>query len=179
MTFVGVVPGPGRVPAGVGVGVRLPLIAPTGAAVIAHRDPRTQHVWLESSRTVGRSVLDDVLSQARQTGVTVFGVGDSDPEVLDVLAEVAGLLAEHPRRGGLRRRVFELLTGLSGHPYTAGQLGTPGDLSVSYLSAPVFDADGFAVYELQIGPLRAAVSPTERERYIDEITAAAGRLSAR
>lgn len=35
--------------------------------------------------------------------------GDSNPEVFDVLGEVAELLAEHPPRGALHQRAFGLL----------------------------------------------------------------------
>src|SRR5690625_2864658 len=54
LSFLTLVRGRGRIPAGVGVGVRLPLIAPVGATVIAHRDAQTQRAWLESANGVGR-----------------------------------------------------------------------------------------------------------------------------
>jgi DNA-binding IclR family transcriptional regulator len=178
LTFLSVAVGRERFPAGVDVGVRLPLIAPVGAAVIAHRDPRAQREWLQSG-AVNRPVLADMLAQVRQSGVAVFGMGNADPQMLNVLAEVAELLAEHPRRAMLRQRVFEMLIGLSGHPYSARQLASSNDLSVGYLAAPVFDEDGHAAYELQLGPLRTAVSPAERDSYMREIKATAARLSAR
>jgi len=176
LSFLTLVRGRGRIPAGVGVGVRLPLIAPVGATVIAHRDVRARQAWLESAHGVGRDVLDDVLDQVRQHGVVVFGLGGPGLEALDVLAEVVDLLAEHPRRVALRQRVFELLTGVNGNPYTAEQLATTQPLSVSYLAAPVFDK-GEPTYELQLGPLRRDVSAAERDRYIREIRATAQQLS--
>lgn len=176
LSFLTLVRGRGRIPAGVGVGVRLPLIAPVGATVIAHRDVRARQAWLESAHGVGRDVLDDVLDQVRQHGVVVFGLGGPGLEALDVLAEVVDLLAEHPRRAALRQRVFELLTGVNGNPYTAEQLATTQPLSVSYLAAPVFDK-GEPTYELQLGPLRRDVSAAERDRYIREIRATAQQLS--
>lgn len=177
LSFLTLVRGHGRIPAGVGVGVRLPLIAPVGATAIAHRDAQARQAWLESAQTVGRDVLDDVLAQVRQNGVVVFGLGGPGLEALDVLAEVVELLAEHPRRVALRQRVFELLTGVNGNPYTAKQLASPKALSVSYLAAPVFD-NGEATYELQLGPLRREVSAAERDRYIGEIRATAQQLSS-
>lgn len=176
LSFLTLVRGRGRIPAGVGVGVRLPLIAPVGATVIAHRDVRARQAWLGSAHGVGRDVLDDVLDQVRQNGVVVFGLGGPGLEALDVLAEVVDLLAEHPRRVALRQRVFELLTGVNGNPYTAEQLATTQPLSVSYLAAPVFDK-GEPTYELQLGPLRRDVSAAERDRYIREIRATAQQLS--
>jgi DNA-binding IclR family transcriptional regulator len=177
LSFLTVVRGMGRIPAGVGAGVRLPLLAPVAAAVIAHHDAQAQRTWLASAQNDSREALDGVLSQARQSGVVVFGLGGADPEALDVLAEVAELLAEHPRRAALRQRVFQMLAGLNGNPYTTKELATSQALSVSYLTAPVFDT-GQAVYELQLGPLRAAVSAPERNRYIREIRATAEKLSS-
>jgi DNA-binding IclR family transcriptional regulator len=178
LSFLTVVRGRGRIPAGVDVGVRLPLVAPVAAAVIAHHDAQAQRMWLASAQNDSREALDDVLSQARQSGVVVFGLGGAaDPEALDVLAEVVELLAEHPRRAALRQRVFGLLAGLNGNPYTAAELATSQALSVSYLTAPVFNT-GQAVYELQLGPLRGAVSAPERNRYIREIRATAEKLSS-
>ncbi|BBZ15253.1 IclR family transcriptional regulator [Mycobacterium branderi] len=178
MTFLSVVRGQGRVPPGVGAGVRLPLTAPVGAAVIAHRDARTRKRWLASAPTSLRPAFEDVLSQVRTRGVAVFGLGESDPKVLDVLGEVAELLAEHPRRVALRQQVFELLIGLGANPYTVDQLATRKRLSVGYLIAPVFNADGQAAYELQLGPLQSSASAAERKRYIDEVWATAAKLSA-
>jgi hypothetical protein len=144
---------------------------------MAHRDAQAQRAWLASAQGVSREVLDDVLCQVQQKGVAVFGQGGADPEALDVLAAVVELLAEHPRRTALRQRVFELLTGLNGNPYTAKQLATAKALSVSYLAAPVFDR-GEAVCELQLGPLQGAVSAADRKRYIREIRATAEKLSS-
>lgn len=177
LSFLTLVRGRGRIPAGVGVGVRLPLLAPVGATAIAHRDAHARQAWLDSAQGVGRDVLDDVLAQVRRNGVVVFGLGGPGLEALDVLGEVVELLAEHPRRTALRQRVFELLTGVNGNPYTAEQLATPEPLSVSYLAAPVFE-NGEATYELQLGPLRRDVSAAERGRYIREIRATAGQLSS-
>ncbi|TAM64845.1 helix-turn-helix domain-containing protein [Mycobacterium sp.] len=177
MTFLGVVGGQGLIPPGVGVGVRLPLIAPVGAAVIAHRDTQARTAWLASTPAARRPVYQDVLTQVRRNGVAVFGLGDSDPEVLNVLGEIAELLAEHPQRSALRQRVFELLIGLGANPYTAQQLTTTKPLSVSYLIAPVFNADGRAVYELQLGPLRSSVTAAERKRFVGELRATATELS--
>lgn len=176
LTFLEVIRGLGQIPGGVEIGFRLPLQAPAGVAVIAHRDPQVQRAWLDTAPTEYRPAIEDALAQVRGTGAAVFGLGESDPAVLDVLGEVAELLAEHPRRGALRRRVFGMLTGIGGSPYTAKQLGTSEPLSVSYLTAPVFDGER-AVYELQLGPLRPAVGSDERAHYIDELITTAKALS--
>ncbi|MGV0770690.1 helix-turn-helix domain-containing protein [Mycobacterium syngnathidarum] len=176
LTFLHVVPGQGQIPAGVQAGVRLPLVAPVGVAVMAQRERDAQDAWLAASRTVSRPLLEDVLSQVRRSGVAIFGLGDSDPEMLTVLGEVVELLAEHPMRTELRHRALGLLVGLSGHPYTAEQLAAPDDLPVSYLTAAVSTAEGQAGYELQLGPLSPGVSALERDRYCTEIRSAADKL---
>ncbi|MEB3034276.1 helix-turn-helix domain-containing protein [[Mycobacterium] nativiensis] len=177
ISFLTVVGGQGQIPAAVGVGVRLPLVAPAGAAVIAHRDAHARRRWLGTAPVPERQFLGELLDQAKNGGVVVFGMGQADPAALDVLAEVAGMLAEHPRRAALRQRVLQMLTGVGGNPYTAEELGTSDPLSVSYLAAPVLDK-GEAVYELQLGPLQNQVSAPERDRYIREIRATAAQLSS-
>ncbi|SOJ54293.1 hypothetical protein MSIMFB_01792 [Mycobacterium simulans] len=177
MTFLASVAGRRKMPAGVGVGLRLPVGAPACAAVIAHRDLPARREWLATARPGDRHILEDVLSQIHTTGVAVYGLGESDPMVLDLLGEVAELLAENPQRSSLRRRMFKLFSELAPIPYTQEQLASAQPLSIGYLAAPVF-ADGKASYELQLGPLRPEVSQSERERYIDEIRATADKLSS-
>jgi DNA-binding IclR family transcriptional regulator len=177
MTFLVTVPGGGKMPAGVGAGLRLPVGAPACAEVIAHRDLRARREWLATARPGDRRILKEVLSQLHTTGVAVYGLGESDPHVLDLLGEVVELLAENPQRSSLRRRMFKLFAELATIPYTDEQLASARPLSVGFLAAPVF-AEGKASYELQLGPLRAAVSRPERERYIAEIRATADTLSS-
>lgn len=179
MTFVNVVRGVGHIPGGVGVGVRLPLTAPAGASVIARRDAASQQQWLATAPQELRPALSDMLEQLHHDGVAVFGMGDSDPEVLGVLSDVALLLSEHPRNGALRQRVFETLVSLGRHPYSTQQLNTTKPLPVSYLSSAVLNADGYAAYELQLGPLNPSVSAADRTLYINELRAAAAKLSSR
>lgn len=176
LTFLAVARGRGQAPAGVNVGVHLPLTPPLGISVIAHRDRTAQQLWLGSAAPNDRRLLDGVLGEVRQAGVAVFGLGEANPGVLAVLAEVAQSLNDHPRRSGLQQQVFELLAKLAGNPYTTAQLASTSDLSVSYLAAPVV-VDAHPVYEIQLGPLQPAVSPPQRLRYIDEIRTAARALS--
>jgi DNA-binding IclR family transcriptional regulator len=177
LSFLTVVGGRGQIPAAVGIGVRLPIVAPVAAAVIAHRGVQARRTWLRTAEKARRPFFGDLLDQAQRDGVVVFGLGATDPAALDVLAEVAALLAEHPGRAALRQRVFQLLTGLGGNAYTAAELATSESLSISYLAAPVFDK-GEPVYELQLGPLRDQVSPSERDRLIRQIRATAEQLSS-
>lgn len=179
LTFVAVDAGRGRLPAGIAAGARLPLRAPAGAAVIAFADEARQRRWLGTLPREAQAETAAVLEQIRTTGVGVWGIGAADPGTLDVLADVVELLAEDPSQHTLRARVLALLAGISGRPYGARDLDSNDALPISYLVAPVFDSDGRAVWELQIGPLRSAVTPAERARYIEQLTRTARELDAR
>lgn len=65
----------------------------------------------------------------------------------------------------------------NGHPYEPAQLGVDRELPVSVLAAPVFDVEGPARWELQIGPFQSAVTRADRQRYIRELTSTARRLT--
>lgn len=175
ITYLSVSGGPG-IPAGIAVGVRLPLTAPVAASVVAHRDLPAQRAWLATAPTRSKRLYADLLAQLRETGVAVFGLANADPKVFDVLGEMTELLAEHPWRDPLRQRVYELLVSLAGNPYTAKQLTARTDLSVSYLTAPVFN-EGYPAYEIQLGPMRPAVGRSERDGYIAATRCAAQQLS--
>lgn len=178
MTFVAVTAGGGRLPAGIGTGVTLPLRAPAAAASIAFADKHLQEAWLANGPADMKGELVAQLAQVRSTGVGVWGIGAAEPDMLDVLADVVAHLADSPAAKGLRERVLVLLTGISGRPYSAADLVADTDLPLSYLAAPVFDAAGRAAWELQIGPLRP-VGRAEREHMMQELICTAKELDMR
>ncbi|WP_439677722.1 helix-turn-helix domain-containing protein [Embleya sp. MST-111070] len=173
VVFVAVEPGPGRVPAGIEVGTRLPLRPPAGAAVMPWRPAAERTAWLAHAPE-SAPVLDTI----RAHGVAAWRPRRDSAELLPVLRDVVGLLDEHPGRAELRARVLDQLAAISAHAYTDAELTSDRTLPLSHLAAPVRDAHGRPTHELQIGPLRAAVGPTERRGYITELRAAAERLSA-
>lgn len=177
LIFAHVARGNATVPAGIGIGVRLPVRAPTGASVVAFREPAQQQEWLATGNQAERSSMENLLVQIHQTGVAVFGPGRADPEVLEVLDEAVQLLAENPGRNSLQHRVFKLLSQVGGRAYTASELATDQSLPISYITTPVRNVSGIPEYELQIGPLRDAVSRDERQAYIRELATTANRLS--
>ncbi|AVP70622.1 SelB domain-containing protein [Prescottella equi] len=179
MTFLAVDAGRGRLPAGITVGTGLPLRAPAGAAVIAFADQARRRAWLDTLPPELRAETAEALELIRTTGVGMWGIGAADPGMLDVLAEVVEHLGDDPTRNALRGRVLDLLGGISGRPYGADDLASERALPVSYLVAPVFDADGRAAWELQIGPLRSAVGRDERAHYIEGLTRTARELDTR
>lgn len=178
MTMLNIAAGRGQVPAGVDTGVRLPLAAPLGASVMAFRSQQSQQDWIRTAPESHWPVLRSLLHQIHRSGAAVFAADGVTLEILDVLRELVGLLAEHPRNVAIRQRLFEFLSRLSARPYAAEELASDAELSISYLSAPVFDQGGNAAYELQIGTLRPAVTRAEREKYIREICSTAAILAS-
>lgn len=180
MTFVGVTTGRGLVPAGITVGTRMALRAPAGASAIAFASPPVQQTWLRAASRQDRvPAFADVLGLIRDRGVAVWGIDTGDIASLDVLAEVVTHLDDRPASESLRERVLLMLNDISGHPYQAEELDSEVHLPVSYISAPVFGRNGQPVWELQIGPLRSAVSRDEREHYCEQIKISAERLGDR
>ncbi|MFI6981265.1 helix-turn-helix domain-containing protein [Embleya sp. NPDC050154] len=172
VVFLVVEPGPGLVPAGIEVGTRLPLRPPAGASVMPWRPAAERAAWLAHAPE-----LAPALDTIRSHGVAAWRPRTDSTELLAVLRDVVGLLDEHPGRTALRARVRTQLASISAHPYTDADLTSDEPLPLSYLAAPVRDPRGRPTHELQIGPLRNAVGPTERHTYITELRATAAHLS--
>ena len=177
LVFVAMTKGLGHIPAGIEVGLRLPMQAPGGAAVVAYSDRALQRRWLDTVPVERRAQLEEALTQIADSGVGVWGAEAADIDRIDILAQVVSHLSTDPASQGLRDRVQSIITDTSGHLYDAATLAADRDLPISYLSAPVFDAAGEPLWEIQIGPLRTAVPRAEREHYIREIARTANELS--
>lgn len=167
----------GLVPGGIDAGARFPLLAPAGAAMIAHAGAARQGGWLDTAPEQS-CAYESVLEGIRAVGYSAWRLEPDSIPTLRVLADVMDHLAEHPTSKELRGRVLAILATVGGTAYDPATLDGETALPLSYLSAPVFDGDGHAVMELQIAPLRSAVTRTERRRYIDELTTAARRIGA-
>ncbi|MET7303382.1 helix-turn-helix domain-containing protein [Embleya sp. NPDC005575] len=173
VVFLAVEPGPGRLPAGIEVGTRLPLRPPAGASVMPWRSAAERAAWLAHAPELA-ATLDTI----RAHGIAAWRPRTDSAELLAVLRDVVGLLDEHPGRTGLRERVRDQLASISAHPYTEAELTSDQALPLSYLAAPIRDAHGRPTHELQIGPLRDAVGHTERHEYITALQTTATHLSA-
>ncbi|MEC3915092.1 helix-turn-helix domain-containing protein [Nocardia sp. CDC160] len=167
-----------RYTVGIEAGARIPLLAPAGAAIIAHWGTARQEDWLRTRGPERRAEYRAVLSTLRATGHCVWKLeSDSIPNVR-VLSEVADHLADHPASKELRGRVLAQLAAIGGSAYDQRTLDRDIPLAVSYIGAPVFDSGGHAVMELQIGPLRDDVTRAERRHYLSELSTASRRISA-
>ncbi|MEU0938265.1 helix-turn-helix domain-containing protein [Embleya sp. NPDC005971] len=171
VVFLAVEPGPGRLPAGIDVGTRLPLRPPAGASVMPWRPAAERAAWLAHAPH-----LAPALDTIRTHGVAAWRPRGDSTELLTVLRDVVALLDEHPTRTALRERAREQLASIGAHPYTEADFASPRPLPLSYLSAPVPTPHGPPTHELQIGPLRPAVSRAERRHYTTELKSTAARL---
>ncbi|MDO3651187.1 helix-turn-helix domain-containing protein [Nocardia mangyaensis] len=171
--FTDVVENRGRVPAGISVGTRLPLIPPAAATVIAHADEATRRAWLMAADPADRRKYEQLLADVHVFGVAVWGVDSRSVATLDVLADIVEYLAHDPVSRGLRERVLALLGEISGAAYRPSELDTEAALPISYVSAPVLGPGGVPLAELIVGPMHAAVTRGERDRCLSAVAAAA------
>lgn len=178
MVFIAVTRGIGHIPTGVEVGLRLPLQAPGGAAVVAFADKVIRKDWIDSAPQDQRDRLRRGLDQIAERGFAAWGADVADLHRIDVLGRVIAHLSVNASNQQLREDVQALMAETGGRLHDAAALDGVEPLPISYLAAPVFDRYGKALWELQIGPLRAAVTRAERRRYIDELTSAARALGS-
>ncbi|WP_067692702.1 IclR family transcriptional regulator [Nocardia jejuensis] len=166
-----------RLTAGIEAGARIPLLAPAGAAIIAHSGAARQRDWLDTRGPERRDEYRAVLATLRDSGYCAWRLEPDSLPTVRVFSEVADHLAEHPASKELRGRVLAQLATIIGSCYDRSTLDEDVPLPLSYMSAPVFDDSGHAVMELQIGPLRPDVTRLERRRYLAELTESARRIT--
>lgn len=169
--------GHGRRTPGMSVGRRIPLIAPAGAAVMPWRGAAERAVWLDNAPAGQRDSINTLLELVAESGVALWRPEGEGADLLDVLAELLDVADEQLLRPRLRHRVLAQLPRLAGRPYTRAELHSDDALPISYLAAPVFDHDGVARFEVQLGPLRAAVTRADRNRYIAALLETSRSLS--
>ena len=171
--------GGGRNIPGLPVGQRIPLSYPAGAAVMPWRPAEERSAWLATATTDSVSLATELLDSITELQVAVFRPRADDAGLVDVLADLLDAAGSDLLDGALRGRVLRQLANLTSRPYTRADLAGTETMPVSYLAAPVFDADGVARHEIQLGPLRSAVPASERSEYISMIRAAAESVSDR
>ncbi|MFE7723194.1 helix-turn-helix domain-containing protein [Nocardia rhizosphaerihabitans] len=165
-----------RIVPGLAVGQSIPLAYPAGAAVMPWRGEAERSAWLATATGPARRSAPALLRFVSTHGCAVFRPDSDDAGLVDVLAELLGAVGSEVVQPELRARVLRQLARLTARPYREADLTSAESLPVSYLSAPVFDSSA-APYEVQIGPLRSAVSHTDRARYVDTIRQGAEAIS--
>lgn len=166
-----------RIVPGLAVGQSIPLGYPAGAAVMAWRSEAERRAWLASATGPARRGAPALLRFVTTHGCAVFRPDSDDAGLVEVLAELLGAVGGEVMQPELRTRVLRQLARLTARPYRDDDLDDAQPLPVSYLSAPVFGSSE-APYEVQIGPLRSAVSRGDRTQLIAMIRDGAQALSA-
>lgn len=178
LTVLAVRHAPDRAVAGLPLGHRIPIRFPAGAAVLPWRPAAELERWLETAPAAARESAGALPALVRERGAAVFGPRAGEADTVDLLTDLLAALGPESLEPRLRSRTLGRLAELTARPYTAADLDAPDPLPVSYLAAPVFDASDAATHEVQLGPLRSAVSRAERDEYLAATVAAADRIGA-
>ncbi|MGQ4601616.1 helix-turn-helix domain-containing protein, partial [Nocardia sp. R6R-6] len=178
LTVLDIRHGPDRVVPGVPVGHSIPLQFPAGASVMPWRSASEQNTWLGTSPDTDRRVASALLALVRERGVAVFRPRADDAGMVELLADLLGAVGTELLQSHLRTRALRQLASLTSRPFNRAELDSDEVLPLSYLAAPVFDASAKAAYEVQLGPLRAATTRSERNEFIEATQATARDLTA-
>jgi DNA-binding IclR family transcriptional regulator len=161
---------------------RMPLVPPFGVVVAAFGSDREQRAWLD---LVGdpavRKHLKRLLETVREQGVAVWRFDAQTQFISDaIFASNSALISNWTARpeGAVNAHLSGLLQDLASLGYLAHELASKRPVSVAYLEAPVFDADGRTCYELEVHVLREAVSKKELTNIISHLRMAADELTA-
>lgn len=178
LTVLDVRHGADRVVPGIPVGHRIPLQFPAGASVMPWRSAIEQNTWLGTATDADRRIAGALSALVRDRGVAVFRPRADDAGLVDLLADLLGAVGSELWQPHLRTRALRQLAALTSRPFSRAELDSDEVLPLSYLAAPVFDANGSAAYEVQLGPLRTATTRHERDDFIEATRAAARELTA-
>ncbi|MEV6320886.1 helix-turn-helix domain-containing protein [Nocardia sp. NPDC051787] len=178
LTVLDVRHGSDRVVPGIPVGHRIPLQFPAGASVMPWRSASEQNTWLGTATDTDRRIAGALLALVRDRGVAVFRPRADDAGMVDLLADLLGAVGSELLQPHLRTRALRQLAALTSRPFSRAELDSDEVLPLSYLAAPVFDANGSAAYEVQLGPLRTATTRRERDDFIEATRATARDLTA-
>ncbi|MEV0029894.1 helix-turn-helix domain-containing protein [Nocardia sp. NPDC050793] len=178
LTVLDVRHGPDRTVPGIPVGHRIPLQFPAGAAVMPWRSAAEQNTWLATTAEPDRRTASALLTLVRERGVALFRPRADDASLVDLLADLLTAVGSELLQPNLRARALRQLAALTARPFTRSELDSDADLPLSYLAAPVFDANGSACFEVQLGPLRTSTTKPERDEYIAATQTAARALTA-
>ncbi|WP_454198899.1 helix-turn-helix domain-containing protein [Nocardia sp. Marseille-Q1738] len=178
LTVLDVRHGSDRVVPGIPVGHRIPLQFPAGASVMPWRSASEQNTWLGTATDADRRMAGALSALVRDRGVAVFRPRADDAGMVDLLADLLGAVGSELLQPHLRTRALRQLAALTSRPFSRAELDSDEVLPLSYLAAPVFDANGSAAYEVQLGPLRTATTRRERDDFIEATRATARDLTA-
>ncbi|MHB8671475.1 MAG: IclR family transcriptional regulator [Acidimicrobiales bacterium] len=156
---------PNQFPEGIRPGDTYPLAPPYGWLWAAWRSPAEIERWMARSPTplddVERAHYRRVMAGIRERGYSVASLDATGASVLEDLRAVLGALATDPHSSSLRGQLTRLFGLFGRHPYSRAELNVRHKLPVSYLLAPVFDAGGEPVYEIELAMVRPSMTTEE------------------
>lgn len=147
--------------------LRLPIFPPFGPVVVAFRPGEARRRWLTTvTDATVRDHLAEFLATIRRRRV---GIWRLDHDVHRLIEALGGAQLDE------RTAALFLTAGRSG--YLDKELSGDGPFPVSYMAAPVFDADGGPCFELELHLVRAAVQPQQLDELTRRLGSAAQRLT--
>jgi hypothetical protein len=158
------------------VGRRVPFVPPFGAVFVAWDDHGALDAWLARATNLPaarRRALRSVLAASRRRGYVVERLTPESAHVRDV---VVGL-TERPLAPELRDALTAVVAQLGRVDHLTGPLAPRERCEVSVVAAPVFDADGRAVLDVAVQPLRE-LDGRQLAAVAAEVVAAAAAVTA-
>jgi DNA-binding IclR family transcriptional regulator len=152
----------GQEPLGVVPGDQFPVSFPYGAIAMAWRPTAEVNRWIESAPTTMSSAEQDherrVMADIGSHGFGVWSLEPRAAPLVDRIRSIVGDLAAGPSRPHLHDQLTELFAVFGRHGYTSDELATCRTLSVGYVLAPVFGADGQPRYQIDLHLLRTTMT---------------------
>ena len=173
----------GKEPLGVVPGDQFPMSFPYGAIAMAWRPTTEIHRWIESAPTVMTSEEKEherrVMADIGSRGVGVWSLEPRAAPLVERIRSIVGDLGAGPgpTRPQLHEQLTELFAIFGRHGYTADELATCRSLSVGYVLAPVFGADGQPRYQIDLHLLRPTMSRAALERVLERLLESAMLLT--
>jgi DNA-binding IclR family transcriptional regulator len=171
----------GQEPLGVVAGDEFPVSFPYGAIAMAWRSPAEINEWIESAPTAmtraeqehERRVMADIGSR----GVGVWSLEPRAAPLVERIRTIVGDLATDPNRPHLHEQLTELFAVFGRHGYTVDELEACRALSVGYVLAPVFGADGQPRYQIDLHLLRTSMTREAIDVVLERVLQSASHLT--
>jgi DNA-binding IclR family transcriptional regulator len=110
-------------------------------------------------------------------GVGVWSLEPRAAPLVERIRSIVGDLGADPTRPQLHEQLTELFAIFGRHGYTADELASCRTLSVGYVLAPVFGADGQPRYQIDLHLLRPTMSRAALERVLERVLESAALLT--
>jgi DNA-binding IclR family transcriptional regulator len=171
----------GQDPLGVAPGDRFPLSPPYGAIAMAWRPDAEIDQWIDSAPAIMTPTERDherrVMVDIRARGVGVWSLEPRAAPLVERIRSLIGDLASSPTSQQLRDQVTELFAVFGRHGYAADELASRRSLSVGYVLAAIFGADGQPRYEIDLHLLRTTMSGAVLDDALDRVLESAALLT--